>query len=50
MGTMFLPYRFGHNACRCTFIDDTPMTCDVPYFYWDLKSDQGEVLHCRDQM
>jgi hypothetical protein len=40
-GTKFLPYCFGHDACRCTFIDDTPMNCDVPYFYWYLKSDQG---------
>jgi hypothetical protein len=37
----FLPYRFGNNACRCTFIDDTPMNCNVPYFHWDLESDQS---------
>jgi hypothetical protein len=40
-GTKILPYHFGHNACRCTFIDDTLMYYDVLYFYWYLKSDQG---------
>jgi hypothetical protein len=37
----FLPYYFGHDACRCSFIDDTLMDGDVPYFYWYLNSDQG---------
>jgi hypothetical protein len=41
-GTELPPYYFGHDAGRCTFIDDTSMDDDVSYFYWYLNSDQGE--------
>jgi hypothetical protein len=40
-GAKFLPYCFGHDACGCTFINDTSMNCDVPNFDWYLESYQS---------
>jgi hypothetical protein len=41
MGAKFLPYCFGHDACGCTFIDDTSMNYDVLNIYWYLESYQS---------
>jgi hypothetical protein len=37
----FFPYSFGHDACGCTFINDTSMNRDVSNLDWYLESYQS---------
>jgi hypothetical protein len=44
MRAKFLPYSFRHDACGCTFINDTSTNRDVPNLDWYLESYQsGEM-------
>jgi hypothetical protein len=44
MGDNFLSYKFGYDACGCTFTNDTSMNLDVLNLDWYLESHQsGEM-------
>jgi hypothetical protein len=40
-GSNFLPYMFRHDACGCTFIDDTLINCGFPDLNWYLEGYLG---------